>query len=161
MLFFQYYLKLDTYANVRSSVYPHRCLKCAIPFKLKCVLEIFKVGILRKGIDEQMRQEDWIKKFPPKYFPPKFFSPKYFPPKYFPPKYFPPKYFPPKVLINVLNYIVYFILVAVKSHRYLKKSRLLKFCCVPTTSTTFLAFFLLRPLTFQKRQTRKADHTIN
>jgi len=48
-----------------------------------------------------------------------------------------------------------------QNHRYLKKSRLLKFCCVPTTSTAFLAYFLLWPLTVLMRQTREVVCVIN
>jgi hypothetical protein len=43
------------------------------------------------------------------------------------------------------------------THRYLKKSRLLKFCCVPATSTTFLPFFVAA--TKSTNETNKAGST--
>ncbi len=42
----------------------------------------------------------------------------------------------------------------------IKRNRLLKFCCVPTTSAAFLTL-LLHPLTVLMRQTRQAERAIN
>ncbi len=69
-----------------------------------------------------------------------------------------------KIDLTILSYVVADMkaqIYLIIDHRYLKKSRLLKFCYVPAASAAFSKAFWQQPITVLTRQTRQAVLAIN